>query len=97
MNRPLEIAAVLLQILGQGILRARAAAWSGDSRRCAIEADHIHNLPDLLRNYSTERLQYYWEMERPSFLAAAGSGANFDFEPLWQKIGETVTAPALNP
>ena len=56
MQCPSEIAELVLEILKIGVLRIRAAAWSGDSARCAIEADHIHNLPDLLRDYSAQAL-----------------------------------------
>jgi hypothetical protein len=97
MNCPAEIAEIILDILAHGVLRARAAGWSGDSRRSALETDHIHNLPDLLRNFSSERLQYYWEVERPSFVSAVGSGKQAEFEPLWQRLEEQVEALALKP
>ncbi len=29
-----------------------------------IEADHIHNLPDLLRRYNYHKIKYYWNSER---------------------------------
>jgi hypothetical protein len=88
MNCPSEVAAVLLDILEMGILRVRAVGWSGDPARCAIEADHIHNLPRLLSDYSPERLRYYWVAERPGFVAQTHSQGLKSFEPLWQRLGE---------
>jgi hypothetical protein len=35
----------------------------------AVEADHIHNLPTLIENYSPELLRYYWDAERVSFMS----------------------------
>jgi hypothetical protein len=32
------------------------------------EADHLHNLPQLLADYHPDRLRYYWDIERPSFI-----------------------------
>ena len=69
MNCPPELADVLTKLIEAGILRIRSAAWAGDSQRCVVEADHIHNLPGLLTNFSDGALRYYWEAERPAFLA----------------------------
>ncbi len=89
MNNSAEVSDILLGIVELATLRIRAAAWSGDTRRCEVEADHIHNIPALLRNFSTEALQYYWEVERPSFVdrCTAGPIDCRDFEPLWSRLG----------
>src|SRR5436309_1190629 len=78
MSCPPDIADVLLEILTTGILRIRSM---GRSEHSSLEADHLHNLPALLQNYSPELLQYYWEVERPSFIRRCASCAQF--EPLW--------------
>jgi hypothetical protein len=86
MNCPPIIARVLLQILHTGILRIRAGGWAGDAERCAAEADHLHNLPGLLVDFSFDRLKYYWDVERPAFLHRSdGTGAE-GFEPLWRDL-----------
>jgi len=54
MTCPTEIAEILTEILRTGLLRIRALGWSGNAERCAIEADHLHNVPDLLAHYSPE-------------------------------------------
>ena len=53
-----------------------------------MEADHIHNLPDLVRHYLPDKLWYYWNAERPAFIARAaevGSGTE-DLEEIWQRL-----------
>jgi hypothetical protein len=90
MNCPPEIGRLLLELLKLGTLRIRALGWSGDATRCAVEADHIHNLPSLLTDYSPEGLSYYWEAERTSF-AEQSSPADLElFEPMWQELARHV-------
>src|SRR5438067_1850334 len=84
MNCPPAIAKIILDIVGAGLLRIRAAGWSGDPGRCAAQADHLHNLPDLLTDFSQEKLEYYWDVERPSYAAHAADAAWFD--ELWEKL-----------
>jgi len=67
MNCPDPIKAVVLEFLHLGVLTCRLAGWDPDPERCAVEADHIHNLPNLLADYSPDKLQYYWDVERPIF------------------------------
>ncbi len=81
-----EISELLLDILRTGILRIRSAAWSGDASRCAVEADHIHNLPDLIRNFSPDRLKYYWEVERTCFVDQSSPADLASFEALWTNL-----------
>jgi hypothetical protein len=89
MTCPPDIAAVLLQILRTGLLNARAAGWAGDARRCAVEADHVHNLPDLLADYSPERLAFYRQVEAPGFCRQAPASVG-RFEELWGRLAEVV-------
>lgn len=86
MKCPPEIAEILLAILQTGLLRIRALAWSDDSRRCAVEADHLHNLPSLLTNYSVDLLQYYWNVERTSFMSQNAEEEAPGFEPHWKRL-----------
>ncbi len=100
MNCPPEIADIILEILQAGLLRARAASWASDLRRCELETDHLHNLPELLKNYSPERLRYYWEAERASFIEQGSRAGLYDrgFESLWERLRpyvESLSHPAL--
>jgi hypothetical protein len=79
-----EIATILLKLLSLGILRIRA--YSNNPIRCVIEADHIHNLPELVRNFSQSSLLYYWDVERPSFIEQVGESDCLAFETLWNDL-----------
>lgn len=68
MNCPEQIADILLQILARGVVSARAAGWSEKLELATLEADHVHNLADLVRQYDLEKLVYYWDHERPSYI-----------------------------
>jgi len=93
---PTEIAEILTEILTIGLLRIRALGWSGNADRCAIEADHIHNVPDLLAHYSPERLVYYWNVERPSYISQTPASELADWEPLWRQLNAHVETLAYS-
>jgi hypothetical protein len=58
-----------------------------DRDRCFAESDHVHNIPELLRNFDDERLhQYYWEVERPCFLEKAKPEWLSRFRELWEEL-----------
>jgi hypothetical protein len=83
---PPDIAEILLEIIKTAVLRIRALGWSGNAAQCAIEADHVHNLPALLGHYSPDQLSYYLDVSRPSFIQQA-KGADVDaFEHLWASL-----------
>ena len=85
MSCPPEIAEVIAEILRMGLLNIRALAWSGNSAACANEADHVHNLPQLLGNYSPEQMRYYWEVERPTYCDSDGANPTI-FAPAWERL-----------
>ena len=64
---PDEVANAVTEILRRSLLRVRNAAGAGDAALCFIEADHVHNLPSLLANYSEEVLRFYLEVEREAY------------------------------
>jgi hypothetical protein len=83
-----EIAEILTEILTTGLLRIRAQGWSGNAERCAVEADHIHNVPDLLAHFSPDRLDYYWNVERYSYINQTPASELAVWEPLWRQLHE---------
>ena len=89
-----EVTRILLEILKLGTLRIRQAGWANDARRCAIEADHLHNLPDLLLNPSPALLHYYWEVEKPAFECDSSDADLAMFRPLWDELQSHVTPSA---
>jgi len=99
MSCPPEIAEVIAGIIQAGLLRIRQAGWAGDGRRCAVEADHIHNLPQLLTNFSPELLKFYWEVERHAFLDRCDGQKPADFENLWARLAPWASdaKPAASP
>jgi hypothetical protein len=96
MSCPPKLAEAIEAILSLGLLRIRSAAWAGDAARCAWEADHLHNLPGLLTQYSPERLTYYWQVERPGFLQRAeDEGISVEeFTAAWNAMNRQVEAAA---
>jgi hypothetical protein len=94
MKCPDDVAPMIVELISTAILRIRAAGWTGDADLCAIEADHVHNLPVLLLNFSPDLLGFYWNTERQSFIAAAknhakrkGAAADFRaFEEAWKLL-----------
>lgn len=86
MSDSIDVKDILGEILTNGLLRIRSLAWAGDSARCAVEADHIHNLPHVLALGDPEGLVYYWEVERTSFMDRSDSDQIISFEPLWQRL-----------
>lgn len=63
--------------------------FSDDSKRCLAEADHLHNIPELLRNPQDERLhRFYWDAMRPSFISVSQPEWLVRFERLWAELEE---------
>ena len=65
------------------------------AEQCALLADHIHNLPDLLKDYQPKLLDYYWNTERTSFLYQAQKlGLSSElFQEQWKRIAPHVPHP----
>ncbi len=89
---PLEIARILLEMIGWGLLKIRALGWNGQADRRSVEADHLHNLPDLLAKYDPVQLLYYWDMERVGTMDATTLEFVAALPPLWQQLEPHVEA-----
>ncbi len=82
-----ELEAVVLKIIEHGLLNIRVLGFSkGDAKACAIEADHLHNLPSLVQNCSAESLRYYLDVCRPAYIQAVGVDAVKALTPLWEQL-----------
>jgi len=86
MKCPDEIAKILLEIIYVGLLNIRGAANVGDAARCHSEADHIHDLPQMLMNYHPDWLKYYWRNHRANFIEDSRGKGLERFEPLWDEL-----------
>lgn len=84
-----EIKMVLLDILRIGLLRIRVLGIGGSAERCSIEADHLHNLPHLIQSFNQDELLYYFDVERPCFLAHAKSSAD-EFSVHWDRLAALI-------
>jgi hypothetical protein len=74
-------------ILYRGLINIRAN--NHDPERCFAEADHLHNMPELLRKLWDDQVhKYYWEAMRPSFIAQSKPEWLTCFEPLWAELEE---------
>ena len=86
MDCPKEISEIVLEILRGGIIRIRCEGSNGDAVRCEIEANHIHNFPNLLNDYHEEKLLYYYRVEIPNYVHRS-EGVNIDsFRPAWGRL-----------
>jgi hypothetical protein len=90
MNCPQEITEVVAEILRSGLLQIRIAGWSGDSKLAATLADHLHNLPNLLSDFSEDLLTFYWEVERPSFRDSVDDNIVKPYIDLWAQLEQHV-------
>lgn len=57
-----------------------------DGERAAIEADHLHNLSGLLRDYKPELLVFYWRIERTCYLSQRQTEDAPEFDSLWKQL-----------
>ena len=83
-----EVKDALTEIVYYGILLIRSEARAGNATRCAIEAEHLHNLPNLINNYSDEHLLCYYPNEVTSYLAATKSVNVNCYRPAWAIIDQ---------
>jgi hypothetical protein len=85
MQCPPRIADLITQILRIGILRIRVLGWDGQADACAVEADHLHNLPSLLRDFSADLLAFYLSTSRESYLAQVNE-TSMEYAQTWKEL-----------
>jgi hypothetical protein len=85
MQCPPRIAELITKILERGILRIRVLGWDGQADACAVEADHLHNLPDLLRDFRREKLDYYLRIERGNYSSQVPESP---LVPIWNELDQ---------
>jgi len=97
MNCPKETEDILLDIIYMATLRIQAEAKNGNAHRCGVEAYHIHNLPNILKNYSEDKVLYYYQFEIRSFVTSS-EGINIgSFQPLWTKLAALIELKKFDP
>jgi hypothetical protein len=63
----------------------RVFGWAEQPAACAVEADHLHNLPDLLRRFKPDLLAFYLRTTRETYLAQE-SETLVVYAPLWHEL-----------
>jgi hypothetical protein len=97
MRCPPDIADVVAELLYRGIIRARAFAHPGYEKRCFIETDHVHNLPHIINDFKVDRLEYYWNIERPLFMKQVPANETQDLAPLWDQLSNLMKSHGISP
>ena len=78
---------IYCDILYRGLLDIRSAAGSGDTERCYEQADHLHNLPELVRNMDKEELhEFYWSCMRIDYDRPGREEWPPVFDALWDEL-----------
>ena len=86
---PEEIADLLLEILYRSSLAVRSAGGRRNSRVCELEAEHVHNLPELIRNFDPQYFRSYLDLTRPSLVEAMRETPGGDvgqYQELWKAL-----------
>ena len=78
-------AETLLEIVRVGLLNIRNFAFAGRVHEAAVEADHLHNIPEILVSRSDVLLQYYLRVSRAAFKSEC-TWTYAQFEPLWSQL-----------
>ena len=87
-----EIPGILAEILAMGLQRIAALGQSGNAKRCAVEADHLSNLPALLAEFDPDVLDHYWNVQRAAFIKRSLRKDAAAFKPMWKALGEVFKA-----
>ncbi|HTR43468.1 MAG TPA: hypothetical protein VMH87_17790 [Pseudomonadales bacterium] len=87
-NKPTdaEVKIAIKQILSESLLSIRLQGALGNHKNCEIEADHVHNLPVLLINFSDELLAFYYNVERKAYLAQSGGKYPLTYDAHWKVL-----------
>ena len=86
MTCPEEIRSQVLTILSVGLRNILVSHGTKRYERCFIEANHIHNLPDLIENFLPRKLKYYLEVEVPQYLRESDGKAIGEIRAAWEVL-----------
>jgi hypothetical protein len=78
-----------LRILRCALLNIRHLGNRGKAADCALEAHHVHNVPELLATEDPGKERYYWDVERKIYLERLGKvdpNERVSFESLWEEM-----------
>jgi hypothetical protein len=87
-----EIPGILAEILAKGLQRIASLSRSGNVERCAVEADHLCNLPGLLAEFDPGVLDHYWNVQRIAYIKKSARADAAAFKPMWKALAEVFQA-----
>ena len=82
------------QLLHFGLCQLRDTALSGNADYCAIEAEHLHNIPSLIGEANEHRHRYYFDKERVHYLESVDQslpGIEFTirrYHDVWNRLAQ---------
>jgi hypothetical protein len=71
-----------------GLLQIRALAGSNNAKQIFREADHLHNIPFVLKTENPDAEKYYLELERKIYISGSEPRYAQAYEPIWKKLLE---------
>jgi hypothetical protein len=83
---------IYIKILKYGLQRIRDCSELGLIAYCAVESEHLHNLPSLVGEKNEHRHTYYFQKERTLYLERVDRttpGIDFTlnrYSELWDKL-----------
>jgi hypothetical protein len=91
METPPIIQESLLSILKYGLLNIRYYASGKNLERCVIEANHLHNIPSLLENFSVKLLKFYIDIEVREYVRETDNQVLEEFRLAWIALTDWVS------
>lgn len=83
---------IYLQIIAQALMNIRESGSVSNNEQCVLEAEHVHNIPQFLEQYDERREDYYWTVERRSYLSYSDTYFSSRFDSLWKQLEATPRA-----
>jgi hypothetical protein len=97
MRSPDDIQTQLLMILEIGIVNIRYHCLAQRYHLCAVEADHVHNIPDLIEHFSVDKLAYYLEVEVAQYLRETSDQIHNGLRAPWDVLKHRLAELRQNP
>ena len=97
MRSPNDIQTQLLTIPAIGILNIRSHCVAQRYYLCIVEVGHVHNIPDLIEDFSTDKLTYYLEVELAQYLREMSDKPRGDLQAPWDVLKRRLAELRQNP
>jgi hypothetical protein len=81
-----EVDSLLLEVVSNELLKIRSLAYQGETRKIAVVADHLHNIPTILATHDPAMLRTYLFSEVPLYKSRDIHAAHLDMQ--WRRLSE---------